>query len=43
MPMCATPAVALKKKIANRNFVPNTSVADTYVIIMNDKAPKRVA
>ena len=42
LPVCSTPTVALKKKIANRYFVPNTSVADTCVIIMNDKAPRRV-
>ena len=43
MLVCFTPAVALKKQIENRQFVSNTSVADTCVILMNDKAPRRVA
>ncbi len=40
--MGATPAVVLKKKIANRYLVPDISVADTCVIIMDDAVSRRV-
>jgi hypothetical protein len=41
--VCATIGVTLKKKIANRFFVPDISVADTCVFIVDDAVSRRVA